>query len=87
MQFKEKVKIETNNKNNNFKENLEKIDCDYVTMEKNYLLYFVKIEEKVGEIPADKIDKVVSAKDERNVNDKIRRKIISNWKKVYGKID
>ena len=87
MQFKEKVKIETNNKNNNFKENLEKIDCDYVTMEKNYLLYFVKIEEKVGEIPADKIDKVVSAKDEKNDNDKIRRKIISNWKKVYRKID
>ena len=34
-------------------------------MEKNYLLYFVKIEEKVGEIPADKIDKVVSTKDEK----------------------
>ena len=56
-------------------------------MEKNNLLYIIKIEEKVGEIPADKIDKVVSAKDEKNVNDKIRRKIISKWKKVYGKID
>ena len=56
-------------------------------MEKNNLLYIIKIEEKVGEIPADKIDKVVSAKDKKNVNDKIRRKIISNWKKVYGKID
>ena len=47
----------------------------------------MKIEEKVGEIPADKIDKVVSAKDEKNVNDKIRRKINSKWKKVYGEID
>ena len=56
-------------------------------MEENNLLYIIKIEEKVGEIPADKIDKVVSAKDEKNVNDKIRRKIISNWKNVYGKID
>ena len=58
-----------------------------VRMEKNNLLYIIKIEEKVGEIPADKIDKVVSAKDEKNVNDKIRRKIISNSKNVYGKID
>ena len=38
-------------------------------MEENNLLYIIKIEEKVGEIPADKIDKVVSAKDEINVND------------------
>ena len=33
-----------------------------VRMEKNYFLYIVKIEEKVSEISADKIDKVVSAK-------------------------
>ena len=34
-------------------------------MEENNLLYIIKIEEKVGEIPADKIDKVVSTKDEK----------------------
>ena len=87
MQFKEKVKIETNNKNNNFKENLEKIDCDYETMEKNYLLYFVKIGEKVGEIPADKIDKVVSTKDEKTVNDKSEERLSKLEKNVYGKIE
>ena len=58
-----------------------------VRIENNYFPYIVKIEEKVSEIPADKIDKVVNAKDKKNVNDKIRRKIISNWKKVYGQID
>ena len=68
-------------------ENHHLLKENIVRMEKNNLLYIIKIEEKVGEIPADKIDKVVSAKDEKNANYKIRRKIISNWKNVYGKID
>ena len=46
-----------------------------------------KLKRKSVKLPADKIDKVVSTKDEKTVNDKSEERLSKLEKNVYGKIE